>query len=315
MTLATSKYSRYDIDERLTIDDHLVKGPLESKKDIASSVCTTQSSASESTSESTSASTSPTQRSIFSAYWKTDSRLSRSLPSLISSRNSEVEEEQQQHRQDQQQEQQPQRQQQQQHHSNNCPRQRRRIFNNKTYSYTYDGDPYQYFGIEEEEDETSTTEDDDSDSLNSYERILQKNEFSDTTAKNHHRIGNRRRRSRTCASLSFERVGMLRTMVDSTKQTTQSDTVLFAQTSSSLQRVSCLRKSRFAVAADSSNNNSSESDADNDTDNDTDIDIDTDSSTQSSSVSFEARIQVRLFIPPVENWAPSGWSNWFGGWQ
>jgi len=284
MTLSTSEYSRYDIDERLTIDDHLVQGPLESKKDI-SSVCTSQSSAS----ESTSSSTLPTQRSIFSAYWKTDSRLSRSPPSSISSSNSEVEEETQQ-------------QQDQQHHFN-CPRRRRRIFNNKTYTYTYDGDPYQFFGIEEEEDETSTTEDDsDSDSLNSYERILQKNEVSET--KNHHRIGNRRRRSRTCASLSFERVGMPRTMVDSVAKTTQSDTVLFANTSSSLQRLSCLRKSRFASDADSSESKNSNHESD----------IDTDSSVR-SSVSFEARIQVRLFIPPVENWAPSGWSNWFGGRQ
>jgi hypothetical protein len=191
---------------------------------------------------------------------------------------------------------------QQQQHSQ---RRRRRIFN-KTYTYTYDGDPYQFFGIEEEkEGETSTTDDDDSDSLNSYEGILQKNEVG-VSEKNHRS----RRRSRTCPSLSFERVGMQRTIVGSTEKTMQSDTVLFSKTSSSLQRLSCLRKSRFAVDANADINES-------------------DSSTQSSnnngkrkgeqhrttSVSFEARIQVRLFRPPVENWAPIGWSNWFGGWQ
>merc|ERR1712238_11336 len=37
------------------------------------------------------------------------------------------------------------------------------------------------------------------------------------------------------------------------------------------------------------------------------------SSISSASVSFQPQIQVYLYRPPVEIWAPSGWSSWFGG--
>jgi len=254
MTLSNSIYSRYDIDERLTIDAPVaMEGPLQlvsSKMErngtdsvACTNACTTQSLT--------------TQRSIFSAYWKTGPMLSRSSPSL-SPISREVEKRQ------------------------HLQRRRRRIHN--TFAYTYDRDPYQYFGIVEEESKTSTTDDDDS--LNSYERVLQKNEIG---------VTKNRRRSFTCPSLSIAEVGIEGMVLDIPEKTTQSDTVLFVKTSSSLQRLSCLRKSRFSYDTDS-NNGSTQSNK----------------GKQRTSVSFESKIVVRLFCPPVEKWAPSGWSNWFG---
>jgi len=260
MTLSNSKYSRYDIDERLTIDAPVViQGALKMERNCTDIVARTSACTTRSSPEAP-----PTQRSIFSAYWKTDERLSRSS-SEKSPIWSEVEKQQR--------------------------SQQRRI--QKTSTYTYDRYPYQYFGIDEDESKTSTstTDDDDSDSLNSYERVLQKNEVG-VTDKNC-------RRSLSCTSLSCVEVGIEGM---ASEKTTQSDTVLFAKTSSNLRR-SCLRNSRFSFDADRNSNvgmqpNEGER-----------------KGGSRTSVSFESKIRVHLFQPPVEKWAPSGWSNWFGGWH
>jgi len=281
MTLRHSKYRRYDIDERLTLDaPTTMKGPLEllssgmERNSAADILACDSNSCSPQSLPVTSTRTPP--RSIFPAYWKTDPRPSR--PSPISS---EVE-----------------KRQQQQQRQSHPPR---RIIH-KTFAYSYDRDPYQFYGIEEDKTSSTSEDDYDSDSLNSYEFNLRKNEAG-IIAENH------QRRSRTCPSLSLPEVGIRRMVeLDRTHATFQSDTVLYAKTS---RRMSCLRKSRFSFDANGNRK---------------DDDDGSSSSTNSNhgegkgeqhrtSVSFEPRIKVHLFVPPVEKWAPNGWSNWFGGWH
>jgi len=256
MTLGNSICSRYKTDERLTVDAlSAVECPLElvssKTKRKGASACTRQSLPQGS----------PSHRSIFSAYWKTDQRPSRSLSPI----SSEVEK--------------------------LLHPQRRRI--QKTFTYTYDRDPYQYFGIEEDEGKTSSTDDDDSDSLNSYEHDLHNNEVKVTR--------NSCRRSRLCPSLSYDEVGINRMAHGSAEKAVQSDTALFAKTSPSLQRLSCLRKNRFSLDTDNSNSNLAQSNRRKG------------KGEHRTSVTFEPKIQVVLYSPPMEKWAPNKWSEWFGG--
>ena len=256
MTLSNSKSSRYDIDERLSIDTPTpMRGPLQlvsiekGRNDSAHSRSALQK-----------------QRSIFSEYWKADPRPSRLTPPVSPK---PIEEEKQ--------------------HS---PRRRRII--HSTYNYNYDRNPFLFFGIEEDEGKTSSTDDDDdTESLNSYERILQKNEV-ECPEKN-------RRRSTTCPSLSRSMVGIEGMILDTTPKTTQSDTILFVK-----KRLSCLRPSRYSFDTDST---------DSDTSGFSSYKKGKGKVERRPSVSFEATIKVHLFEPPVEKWAPTGWSNWFGGWN
>ena len=171
--------------------------------------------------------------------------------------------------------------------------QRRRIIH-KRFAYNYDRNPFQFFGIEEDESRISSTDDsEDSDSLNSYEGILQRREIGVSE--------NKPRRSNTCPSLSSGMEGMV---VDRSQKMSQSDTALFVKTSSSpLRRLSCLRKSRFSFDTDGNDGNTML------------LNKGERKGERRPSVSFEAKIMVHLFPPTVEEWAPSGWSNWFGGWQ
>lgn len=260
MTLSASKCSRYSIGERLSIGTVAVmRGPLrpldsESKRvDAACAPC-----ASADTKQSSTASASSPHRSIFSAYWKTDRHLSRPLCEASQSCG-----------------------------ELKAPKQSRRRIH-KTFSYTYDRDPYEFFGIEEDGSKTSSTFcDDDSDSLNLYELNLRNQEAEVG--------GETRRKIRTCPSLL--RTGAAIDGMARGEKTTKSDTVLFAKTSS------CLRKSRFCFDGDNSNNDGIQPRK-----GDTMGKI-------PRSVSFESRIMVRLFEPPIEKWAPIGWSNWFGPWH
>lgn len=268
MTLSNSKYNRYDIGERLTVDDPtIMKGPLQlaenkrERNDEYSAASATKSNISNNniSDASSPTSTASPPRSIFSAYWKTDTKLS---PSSSSSPTSTLLEGEQggRHR-------------------------RQQTTSSKTYAYNHDQDPYKYFGISEEVETESY--DDDDDSLNSYERMLRKSEETTTTM---------RGRSSTCPSLSaaFE---SRRMVINSNKKTTQSDTVLFAKAS---KRLSCLRKSRFSIDCDKGRKEYQRSSSS------------VSSASAATSVSFESRIEVHLFHPPVEKWAPSGWSSWFG---
>jgi len=262
MTVSDSKYNGYDIDERLTIDAPVViqnllnhvSGKRQNDADIE--VCKSAFGIKSLPTAST------TQRSIFSTYWKTNRQLSCSphsplpIPSEVGT--SEI------------------------------PKRRQIIHN--TFSYTYDRDPYQYFGIGEDEGKISTS-DDDSESLNSYELFLEKNEI-EVAMKNC-------RRSRTHSSLSFNDGLVEKRILNRAEKTTQSDTALFAKTSPSLKRVSCLRKSRFSVDTEKSCSDKTQ----------------LEKGDHRTSVTFEPRIEVHLFPPPAEEWAPKGWSTWFGGWH
>lgn len=253
MTLGNSKISGYDLDERLTVDPTL-HGPLQ--------LVSVQKGRKDSAQ--LSKVSSQRQRSIFSEYWKADPRQPHLPPSVSPITNEEEKQ--------------------------LSPQLRRRIIQS-TYTYNYDRNPFQYFGIEEDEGKMSSTDDDDdSESLNSYERILQKNEvgFSE----------NNRKRSATYSSLPRSVVGIEGMVLNTTSKTTQSDTVLYVKPSSTVRRLSCLRKSRFAFDSDS-----------------TASDKERRNEKCQQSVSFEATIKVHLFPSPVEKWAPTGWSNWFGGWH
>jgi hypothetical protein len=185
------------------------------------------------------------------------------------------------------------RQQQQQQH----PHPPRRIIH-KTFTYAYDRDPYQFYGIEEGKTSPTSEDDYDSDSLNSYEFNLRKNEAG-IIAENH------QRRSHTYPSLSLPEVGIRRMVeLDRSQATFQSDTVLYAKTS---RRLSCLRKSRFSF---DTNGNRKDDDGSKNSNH-----AKRKGEQHRTSVSFEPRIKVHLFVPPVEKWAPNGWSNWFGGWH
>lgn len=260
-----SKYNRYDIDQRLTVDAPAVMhGPLQN-------VPNTQEENSEhcialtltnSPKSFPSSSASASQRSIFSAYWRTSPRSSPPSSPISPRSNPVVEQEASrgQHQRDQ---------------------QRREIHKPKTYAYVYLRDPYEYFGIEEEQCECKTTTDNDIDdsSVNSYELFLRKEEATAFDA-----IYERRN---TYPCFSAIDLRSMRTRVGSNEKSTQSDTVLFAKTSRS-----CLRKGRF-----SRENNSSKGE---------------DQLRPSKEVSFESAIKIHLFQAPLEKWAPSGWSNWFG---
>eukprot|EP00534_Pseudo-nitzschia_fraudulenta_P019481 CAMPEP_0201277278 /NCGR_PEP_ID=MMETSP0853-20130426/59118_1 /ASSEMBLY_ACC=CAM_ASM_000640 /TAXON_ID=183588 /ORGANISM="Pseudo-nitzschia fraudulenta, Strain WWA7" /LENGTH=255 /DNA_ID=CAMNT_0047585405 /DNA_START=8 /DNA_END=772 /DNA_ORIENTATION=- len=214
---------------------------------------------------------SPTQRSIFSAYWKTDPR-----PSPPSSPLSSISNEKSRRRQ----------------HG------RRQI--HKTYAYNYDRDPHEFFGInpDDGDDGSSTSEDDDS--LNSYERVLQKDEVV---------INEVRSRSSTCPSFNIADLGFAAIGLLGAEKTTQSDTILFAKTSSSLKRLSCLRKSRFAFDKENKKHGENKKDQRRISTSSSSCHLSSTSSTmpkERMSVSFESKIEIHLFRPPVEKWAPNG---------
>mmetsp|Transcript_25619 Transcript_25619/g.56169 ORF Transcript_25619/g.56169 Transcript_25619/m.56169 type:complete len:270 (-) Transcript_25619:281-1090(-) len=266
LTLTNSKYNRYNVDQRLTVDVPMMHGPLQHVPNIHEENDEHRIALTDSMKSLPSSSVS--QRSIFSSYWKTAPRSS-SPSSSISPRSCPVVEqevgrgEQQRHQ------------------------QRRQI--HKTYAYIHLRDPYEYFGIEEEQDEYETTSDNDTDasSINSYERVLRRQEAAPYKA-----IGERSSTYPYFSAIDLQSIG---TLLDRTKKTTQSDTVLFAKTSS-LKR-SCLRKGRFSFE----NKKSKEEDQ-----------VRPSKGVTSRTVSFESAIKICLFQTPVEKWAPRGWSNWFG---
>ena len=251
------------VDERLTIEDATVmQAPLETvARELGGSGKNSVSRSSDGTTQSPPA-TPPSHRSIFSSYWKTDPRPSRPLPSRPlhspSRTSSQIDKRQR--------------------------PQRRQI--HKTYTYTFDRDPYHFFGIEEDETKTSTTfYDGDSDSLNSYESVLHNSEVGI--------IENDCTRSRSCTSLFRAEGGMDGMVLSRAEKMTQSDTILYTKT-----RKSCLRKSRFSF--DTDNNGG------------TQLTKGGSMGKHRTSVSFESKIKVHLFQSPVEKWAENGWSNWFG---
>lgn len=309
LTLSNSKYNRYGIGELLSVDAPMVAMMRDPLQLVAKTKKQGQNDGSSSSSSSSS------QRSIFSAYWKTDSKpkkpslaLSASSSSPTLSRLVVVE--------------QGERQQ---------GRRRGQIITAKktktksnTYAYNHDQDPFKYFGIEEEEEyETTATESDDS-SVNSYERVLRRNEVEIHTTTT--REGGWR--SNTCptslsACTTFESCSGM--VISNRKKTSQSDTFLFAKTSS-LKRLSCLRKSRFSFEkdkhfTDNKDGHHHQQHLSNDLPNGNEgkehhrassTSSTATATTTTSSVSFESNVEVRLFRPPVEKWAPNGWSSWFG---
>jgi len=185
----------------------------------------------------------------------------------------------------------------------------------KTYTYTYLHNPFKYFGIEESD--SGTTDEDDS-STNSYERVLRRQEGTPTKT---------RERSRTCPSFCNAGAHTTEELRRSTKMTTQSDTLLFAK-SSTMKRLSCLRKGRFSCENLRSYNeydgncNMRESGKQKggliSSKSVPKISLLPSPRTlkrveSKTLVSFdESRTQIHWFHPPVEKWAPSGWSSWFG---
>ena len=216
-------------------------------------------------------------RSIFADYWKTDPRPDSPLSRLPSSPKHLMEEV-----------------------KPLSPTRRRIIHNTYTYDYDKNANPFRFFGIEEDESrltstDVSTDDEDDCNSLNSYERHLQKNELGVASE------GKHPKRSLTSPSL-FRSMATMN--LESSRRKTQSDTALFVETK---KKPSCLRKSRFSFDSDSIDSNTSNRGVSNNNG--------TTNGERRSSVSFEPMIKVHEFQDPVEKWAPNGWSNWFGTWQ
>lgn len=254
---------RHSIDERLTIEDTTgMQGPLEPvARKLVGIGKNRVSRTSDRTMQSPTA-TPPNHRSIFSSYWKTEPRPSRPRPShplhSPSRISSKIEKRQR--------------------------PQRRQI--HKTYTYNFDRDPYQFFGIEDDESKTSTPYyDGDINCLNSYESVLHNSEVGV--------IEKDCRRSRTCPSLYHAKGGMDGMVLNRAEKTAQSDTILYTKT-----RKSCLQKGRFSFDADNSDGTQPTKGGS--------------MRKNRTSVSFESEIKVHLFQSPVEKWAENGWSNWFG---
>lgn len=255
--------SRYDIDERLTLEQpKAFRGPLQPDSTKM---------------EQNGSAPSTPQRSIFADYWKTGPRPDSPLSRFPASPKHVMEE------------------------VKPLSLTRRRIIHN-TYTYNFDknANPFRFFGIEEDEGRlTSTdlsTDDDenDCDSLNSYERHLQKSEVGVASEVKHPR------RSLTSPSLSRSMATMT---LEGSRRKTQSDTALFVKAK---KKPSCLRKSRFSFDSDSIESDSNRG---------VSYNMGATNGERRPSVSFEPMIKVHEFQEPVERWASNGWSNWFGTWQ
>eukprot|EP00537_Pseudo-nitzschia_pungens_P005060 CAMPEP_0172367744 /NCGR_PEP_ID=MMETSP1060-20121228/23363_1 /TAXON_ID=37318 /ORGANISM="Pseudo-nitzschia pungens, Strain cf. cingulata" /LENGTH=267 /DNA_ID=CAMNT_0013092095 /DNA_START=75 /DNA_END=881 /DNA_ORIENTATION=+ len=265
MTVSTSKHSRYDIDQRLTVDTQTaLHGPLQHVPN------TPEGNDNESTalpiSTQSFPSSSASQRSIFSSYWKRTpqppsqpSSIAMPSPSPVADKQVGQGE-------------------------HEFFQQRRRIRKHNTYSYVDLHDPYAYFGIEEEVRNTESTSDTDDSSTSSYENFLRKQEVS-TMSRRH-----------TYHGFSAVDLRSMGSLLASNKKSTQSDTILFAKTSS--LRRSCLRKGRFSSCK-------------NDIKGEDKVIASKATIPSTQSVSFKTAVQILWFEIPVEKWAPSGWSEWF----
>ena len=248
MTLSSS--SNADADERLTIEQPVFGGPLH-----GSAPSTPQRNQ---------------QRSIFAEYWKTSDEAR--LPSTILPPKQIMEEE---------------------VHAKQSPTRRRIIHAHATYTYHYEtnANPFKIFGIEQDEGRLTpstdlSTDDESCDSLNSYERLLKKNEGVKL-----------QKRSASCPSLSRS-MASLSLGSDTgahSQRKAQSDTALVVKTT---RKPSCLRKSRFSFDEASNDKNNTSKGRTN---------------VRRPSVSFEPRIKVIEFQNDLEKWAPNGWSNWWLG--
>jgi hypothetical protein len=158
-------------------------------------------------------------------------------------------------------------------------------------------DGYKYFGIDRSEvQRDSKVSEDENDSINTYERMLQQYEkpsqpqISKQTSLS----------SRPSSWMTFfggksyhfsSSEPRLQHLGTKPTRCTQSDTALLKK-----PQKSCLRRGRFTSTSgdvvDTTNSN-------NPTNN-------------NNRVSFQPKIEIKVFQPPVEKWAPSGWSDWFG---
>merc|ERR1712183_552102 len=174
---------------------------------------------------------------------------------------------------------------------------------NDTYAYYYDLESYEDF----KRDDTSTgsdsdfdDDDDDNGSVNAYYGcMLRENEDGNRTS------------SKTVLLMG--------------SSTTQSETALFQKT---LTRTtsSCIREGRFSTKNDSNSIKDATMYSTHDNrrslllfskPTSTTLTTSTSSSTlasttsSSSVVSFDSKVEVRLYRPPIEEWANQVWLNWF----
>lgn len=170
-------------------------------------------------------------------------------------------------------------------------------------------DPYEHFGLVEDCGEERVAED----SINTYERMLQKHEISahrnPGSSVNPNPFESRPlwlsalfgtdSRQRSLASAPSLR--RLETPGDRQGQRgTLSDTALLKT-----PKKSCLRRGRYSCGStlpDSSRAATVEHESKQKQREPADH----------AEVSFQPKIEIYFFHPPVESWAPKGWSKWFG---
>lgn len=219
-----------------------------------------------------------------------------------------------------------------------------KIYNARTYSYLYAGaDPYEHFGIsrdpeneEEQKVQKGDSFDSSSSSLNTYERMIN-GEYEwppSSSSKHQHRLRRSMNDDRNtnlfnvwmsffggntasaCASES-RAAATTTVMRHSLPSLRNLDRQSAACASSSQRRggvqsesallktpqKSCLRRGRFSVSVTRSSQplSNNEEEAEN-----------TSIRTDKTIVHFEKKVEVFEFQPPVESWAESGWSSWFG---
>eukprot|EP00539_Tryblionella_compressa_P006824 CAMPEP_0178756438 /NCGR_PEP_ID=MMETSP0744-20121128/13275_1 /TAXON_ID=913974 /ORGANISM="Nitzschia punctata, Strain CCMP561" /LENGTH=258 /DNA_ID=CAMNT_0020410581 /DNA_START=47 /DNA_END=820 /DNA_ORIENTATION=+ len=156
-------------------------------------------------------------------------------------------------------------------------------------------DPYKYFGIQHpnEVEEEKVEED----SVNTYERMLKQYEQQHQQCSTNSSSTRRPYESRplwmsffggNCYSsepqLQLQSSHIHKTgAIIGTRRNVQSDTALLKT-----PQKSCLRRGRFSASSCQQDDDAS----------------------SHNKVSFQPKIQVHVFQPPVEKWAPSGWSDW-----
>lgn len=141
-----------------------------------------------------------------------------------------------------------------------------------------DPDPYKYFGIERPERQRPKDDSDSSSSLNTYERILQMHEKPPL-------LKNAPENRPFWMSFFGKQASEphLATRLPHQRNAC-SDTVLIQK-----PKKSCLRRGRFSCHEPNKGNSYS-----------------------AKAISFQPKIEVRVFEPPVEQFASKGWSDMFG---
>jgi hypothetical protein len=159
-------------------------------------------------------------------------------------------------------------------------------------------DGYKYFGIDRSEVEraNSNKECDDHDSINTYERMLQR--YEKPSPRSNRQTSSSSSRPSWMAFFGgsgyhFSSEPQFQNLGTKPTRFAQSDTALLKK-----PKRSCLRSGRFASSGDTM-----ETTANNNNNN---------SQQQQQHVTFQPKIEIQVFQPPVEKWAPSGWSDWFG---